>query len=122
MWRALGCSTYCKLVARVDAFGTDENIHVTDIEDLEEVIGLEIELENGIKNGIYQRWFTGVVQVEQIAVQVQMRAFARLHRRVCRAIGRRAWRKRELGKDSERRERDFRNALGAVFCFVDNEL
>lgn len=55
-----------------------------------------------------KRWFTRVVDVQQVTVEIQVGVLAHLHRRIGRFLGHGAGRESQLGIDGEWREGHFR--------------
>lgn len=63
-----------------------------------------------------------MIQVEQIAVQVEMLVLVHLDRGVSRFLGPSARRKIHLGKQAERRHCHLGQALGGEFSIIDDHL
>lgn len=55
-----------------------------------------------------KRWFTRVIDVQQVTVEIQVGVLAHLHRRIGRFLGHGAGRESQLGIDGEWREGHFR--------------
>jgi hypothetical protein len=64
--------------------------------------------------------FARMIDVQQIAVQVEMRIATSLHSSVCGLADARARRKFELCKDGKGRERNARDTFGSEFLGVDD--
>ena len=69
-----------------------------------------------------ERGITRVVDVQQIAVEVQVLVTAHLDGGVGRLVGRGAWWEVKLGEDGEGRQGHFGDALGAELGLVDDDL
>ena len=68
-----------------------------------------------------KRWLTRVIDVQQVAVEVQVAMLADLHRGIGRVLGHSAGRKVELGIDSKGRQGHLGQALGGEFGAVDDD-
>ena len=118
--------TDSKLIAGLETLGTRQDVKVGRIEDLiahtAQSFGSLWMDPHHPRGGTNEGRFTRVIDVQQVAVQVQMLAAANLDRGVRSLAGEGAGRKVHLGEEAKRRQGHLGEALGGKLRLVDDDL
>jgi hypothetical protein len=74
------------------------------------------------KGTTHKRWLAGVVDIEQVAIQIHVAVLSDLDRRIRWSLDVGAGREGKFRKDGKRSQRDFGHTRGPVLGLVHNDL